>query len=127
VVLVVDDEQPILRTVTMTLAMTGFTAVVAENGAAGLDSYIGLKDQICLVIADVIMPVMTGTEMVTEILKIDPEMKILLMSGYSDSVIEMDSRKRFPFIRKPFLPDDLTRKIKETLKLPDLPPQARGD
>src|SRR5438105_523578 len=41
--------------------------------------------------------------------------EILLMSGYSDTFLEVAARARFPFIRKPFLPDDLLRKVTEVL------------
>jgi YesN/AraC family two-component response regulator len=77
--------------------------VVAENGVAGLETFIDLREEICLVLADIIMPVMTGLEMAEKILEIDKHTKIVLMSGYSDSVIELEGRNRFPFIRKPFI------------------------
>jgi CheY-like chemotaxis protein len=114
IVLVVDDEQAVVRTVTMTLAGAGYRAIVAENGIAGLESYSHLKDQICLVITDFIMPVMDGQAMSDAIRAIDPTAKILLMSGYSDSVLHSGDHV-FPVIRKPFLPVDLLRKIADVL------------
>lgn len=111
IVLAVDDEQAVLRTVTTALAMAGFRAMVAENGVAGLECFLRAKDEICLVLSDIIMPVMTGVEMADKILEQEPQTRILLMSGYSSDVIEVNGRKRFPFIRKPFLPADLILKI----------------
>jgi len=70
---------------------------------AGLETFIDLHDEICMVLADIIMPVMSGIEMSEKILQIDKHAKIVLMSGYSDSVIEIEGRSRFPFIRKPFI------------------------
>jgi two-component system cell cycle sensor histidine kinase/response regulator CckA len=81
------------------VARAGLRAVVAENGIAGLETFIDLRDEICLVLADIIMPVMSGIEMAEKLLQIDKHVKIVLMSGYSDSVIEMEGRNRFPFIR----------------------------
>src|SRR5438477_9814668 len=103
VVLVVDDESIILRLCSVAIAEAGFRPVVAENGAAGLEVFIQLRDEICLVLADIIMPAVNGIEMAESILHIEPQTKILLMSGYSDEVIERQGRNRFPFIRKPFI------------------------
>ena len=111
IVLVVDDEQIIVRLATTAIAAAGFRVTVAENGGAGLECYEKLKDQICLVLADVLMPAVNGLEMAKQILEIDPNAKILLMSGYSDSVLKTQHPKQdLPFIRKPFLADDLIRK-----------------
>src|SRR5947209_20397798 len=103
IVLVVDDEPIILRLCSVVIAENGFRPVVAENGAAGLEVFIQLRDEICLVLADVIMPAVNGIEMAESILHIDSRAKILLMSAYSDEVIERQGRNRFPFIRKPFI------------------------
>jgi DNA-binding NtrC family response regulator len=115
IVLAIDDEQAVLRTVTTALAMAGFRAIVAENGVAGLESFMRAKAEICLVLSDIIMPIMTGVEMAERIIAIEPDVKVLLMSGYSNDVIEVNGRKRFPFIRKPFLPADLIMKIQNLL------------
>src|SRR5207248_10954700 len=85
IILVVDDEPIILRLVTTAIASVGFRAAVAENGAAGFESFIKLKDEICLVLTDVVMPSVNGLELAARILEMDPAMKILLMSGYSDT------------------------------------------
>jgi two-component system, cell cycle sensor histidine kinase and response regulator CckA len=113
--LVVDDEPIVLRACTIALAQAGLRAVVAENGAAGLEAFITLKDEICLVLSDIIMPSMNGIELAQSILKVDPETKILLMSGYSNEVIELQGRNRFPFIRKPFIYSMLVDKIRAIL------------
>ena len=101
-----------LRTCSIAVARAGLRAVVAENGVAGLESFIDLRDEICLVLADIIMPVMSGVEMAVKILELDKDAKIVLMSGYSDSVIEVEGRARFPFIRKPFIHAVLIEKIR---------------
>jgi len=86
--------------------------VVAENGAAGLETFMQLKNEICLVLSDIIMPAVNGLDMAHSILQIEPKAKILLMSGYSDEVIERQGRNRFPFIRKPFIHSLLIEKIR---------------
>jgi DNA-binding NtrC family response regulator len=115
IVLVVDDEQTIVRMATAALANAGFRAVVAENGLAGWDLYMSHREQICLVLVDVVMPIMSGVELAAAIRKEDPGAKILFMSGYSDTVLEQHARNNSPFIRKPFLQAELIQKIRSIL------------
>src|SRR5262245_34823735 len=111
IVLVVDDEPIVLRAVTAALAFSGFRVVVAENGAAGLEAFMAAPDSIQLVIADVVMPYMGGIEMVKRFREIRPDLKIILMSGYSDAVCFPSGQPQLPMVRKPFLPEDLLRMV----------------
>jgi DNA-binding NtrC family response regulator len=112
IILCVDDEPIVLRACTRAVALAGFRPIVAENGAAGLEMFTELKDDICLVLADIVLPGVNGLAMAECILEIDPHATILLMSGYSDSVIERHGRQRFPFIRKPFIHAALIEKVR---------------
>jgi DNA-binding NtrC family response regulator len=114
-VLVVDDEIAVLRVASATLAAAGFQVAVAGDGAAGLQMYHELRHEICLVLCDVVMPVLGGIGVAEKILKRDPGMSVLLMSGYSEIAEEVQARHQFPFIRKPFLPADLVRRIRRLL------------
>src|SRR3954447_137990 len=114
-VLIVDDETMVLRSTSACLSAAGFQAEVACDGAEALETFRRLRNEICLVLADVVMPVMGGIEMADKILESDPDTKILLMSGYSEAALEVLARKRFPFTRKPFLPADLVRRIRKLL------------
>jgi len=107
IVLVVDDEATILRSASAALAGIGLRVIVAENGHAGWEAFTKFQDEICLVLADIVMPVMNGLELAERIREMRPEMKLLLMSGYSDKALEIEGRLNFAFIRKPFLPADL--------------------
>jgi two-component system cell cycle sensor histidine kinase/response regulator CckA len=111
IVLVVDDEPMILRTASAALAGIGLRVIVAEDGQVGWESFTKLQDEICLVLTDIVMPVVNGLELAERIREMRPEMKILLMSGYSDKALEIEGRLNFAFIRKPFLPTDLVRRI----------------
>jgi CheY-like chemotaxis protein len=115
IILVVDDDQAIVRMATAALANAGFRAVVAENGFAGWELYMSHREQICLVLVDVVMPIMSGLEMAAKIREQDPDAKILFMSGYPDAVLEQQARKTSPVIRKPFLQADLIEKIRSIL------------
>jgi two-component system cell cycle sensor histidine kinase/response regulator CckA len=119
VVLVVDDEPIILRLCSVAIAEAGFRPVVAENGIAGLEVFMQLKDEICLVLTDIVMPAVNGIEMAANILQIEPQTKILLMSGYSDDVIKLQGKNGFPFVRKPFIHAILIEKIKSLVGTSD--------
>ena len=111
IVLVVDDEPMILRTASAAVAGIGLRVIVAEDGQVGWESFTKLQDEICLVLTDIVMPVVNGLELAERIREMRPDMKILLMSGYSDKDLEIEGRLNFAFIRKPFLPTDLVRHI----------------
>ncbi len=115
IVLVVEDEPLVVRMVTVALSTAGFRAAVAENGAVGLDVYRDLRDQICLVLADVLMPVLDGVAMSDRLREFDPGLPILLMTGYSQHDLVREAQARFPLIRKPFLPADLIRRVRALL------------
>src|ERR1051325_4435357 len=118
------DEPAILRAVTAVLAMAGFRAIVAENGAAGLNAFLAFPDEIDLVLSDIIMPVMDGTAMAVAIRKAHPNARILLMTGYADAVIDVMNDAKFSFIRKPFLTEDLVRAVLAALNAPMLKPPS---
>lgn len=102
-VLVVDDQDFVIRSLTATLAKLGLKAQVAQNGPEGIECFIRHRDEILLVLADILMPGMHGTEMAAELRKIDPEVKILLMSGYPEAKPETDICAGCGFIEKPIL------------------------
>jgi len=114
-VLVVDDEQQIVRMVANVLAELDLHAETAGDGAEGLEQFRKHADEIALVLTDIMMPEMNGLDMAHRILEIRPDTKILFMSGYSDGALENRARKEFPFLRKPFLASALMRKVGEML------------
>jgi DNA-binding NtrC family response regulator len=114
-ILVVDDEIPVLRVASATLSAAGFQVAVANDGFAGLATFRRLSSEICLVLADVVMPGMGGMEMAAAILESEPATRILIMSGYSDVAREVQAQRRFAFLRKPFLPADLVRRVRRML------------
>lgn len=102
-ILVVDDEESVIRSLTAVLAKLGFKVQVAQNGPEGIECFLRHQEEILLVLADIVMPGMYGTEMVAEIRKIDPGMKILLMSGYPEAKPDMEAGPGYAFVEKPIL------------------------
>jgi len=103
-ILLVDDEKRMLDLGAEMLSSFGYHVVTAENGYEALDLYGNKKDEIRLVILDMIMPRMGGKECLEKLLKTDPEIKVLIASGYSANgptkeAVEAGARG---FIQKPF-------------------------
>lgn len=110
-ILVVDDEESVIRSLTATLAKLGLKVQVAQSGPEGIERFLRHREEILLVLADIVMPGMYGIELADELRKIDPEVKILLMSGYPERKPEADAARGFGFIEKPILAVQLLNAI----------------
>ncbi len=116
-ILVVDDE-PIIRTVLeKSLKDLGYDVILASNGAEGLSCYIENKKNISLVILDMVMPIMNGSECFEKLKQINPDVKVIIASGFTNdaSFATLKEHGACGFIRKPFRHADLSRIISETL------------
>jgi len=115
-ILCVDDEKLVLRVCSIAVGEAGYRAELADSGVGGLNAFACLQDEICLVVSDIVMPgSLNGIEMVERIVKIKPTVEILMMTGYSDTMVGLQGGNRFPLIRKPFLPAELVTKIRSIL------------
>ena len=114
-ILVVDDEPIVRRFVVATLQKKGFAVLEASSGQEGL-KYFFEHNGVDLVLTDVLMPVMSGPEMVQRILKIDPTAKIIFMTGGDPDRRLMDlSDKKYLLLQKPFTLDTLLTNVQECL------------
>lgn len=108
-VLVVDDEQPTRDVLSDILDAYGVSVLVAEDGPTGILMFAQQRQKIGLIILDLSMPGMNGVDVAEELRSIDPNVRIILSSGYAED----DVRNRFPklrcsgFIQKPYKPDAL--------------------
>ena len=116
-ILLVEDEEVVRNLVREILEGNGYSVLEAAGGKAAMDICRSTTETIDLLLTDVIMPHMSGIELKKNVLKLMPDIKILLMSGYTDdaatAVDTFDSRTGF--IEKPFTPDSLSRKVREIL------------
>ncbi len=117
-ILVIDDEADVLKTAKRTLEHLKYTVVTAKDGQEAVEVYISKKENIDLVLLDIIMPGKTGLETFRELKKIDPEIRVLLASGYSKDgqASEILSEGAFGFIQKPFSMMELSNAVAEALK-----------
>ncbi len=96
----------------------GYQALVARSGKEAIKIYEKYKDKINLIILDMIMPDMGGGKTYDRIKEINPDIKVLLSSGYSieGQATEILKRGCNGFIKKPFNIKELSHKIREILK-----------
>ncbi|MCF8049928.1 MAG: PAS domain S-box protein [Desulfobacterales bacterium] len=117
-ILLVDDEEIVLESGRELLQKLGYKVITAENGQQALDAFRRKKGLVDLVILDMIMPAMSGGEVFDQLRQIDPEIKVLLSSGYSidGEAAEILDRGCNGFIQKPFRVEPFSLKIREILE-----------
>jgi CheY-like chemotaxis protein len=91
--------------------------ILANSGKEAVDIYRNSLNQIDIVVLDMIMPGMGGSETFDQLKEIDPEVKVLLSSGYSIDGMATDILERGcqQFIQKPFDIKELSRKLRDVL------------
>jgi len=117
-ILIVEDEEAVRTMAADSLKMYGFKTLQAVNGQQGLDILIKESNgHIDLVLTDVRMPIMDGYELAKKIKSFNPDMKVLLMSGFTDAdnIKQEISEHHVEFIQKPFSPVVLVKRIIEML------------
>jgi CheY-like chemotaxis protein len=115
-VLVVED-QPSVREYTATVLETyGYRVIRAEDADAALMFFDRKRERVDLVLTDVVMPNVNGRELANRLKELDPRIKVLFMSGYTDDVAQhgvLDETDKL--IQKPFTPEQLAGKVREVL------------
>jgi PAS domain S-box-containing protein len=116
-VLLVDDEDHVLDVGEKILKMLGYKVLIADSGEKAIEAYKANQSQISLVILDLIMPGKGGEETFDALREINPEMKALLLSGYSinGQTREIMRKGCKGFIQKPFSIKELSQKLREIL------------
>ncbi len=116
-ILLVDDEVMVLEVGVEVLRELGYTVLEAQGGRQAVELYNKKRDAIDLVILDMIMPDMGGGETYDMMREINPEVKVLLSSGYSidGEATGILERGCDGFIQKPFSIEELSTKIREIL------------
>ena len=106
--LMVDDEEVVRELGSDYLRQAGYTVLTASNGREALEVYQEKQADVCLVLLDLIMPEMGGRKCFEELLKINPKVKVLIVSGYTSGGTEKDAIELGArgFIEKPY---DLTK------------------
>jgi len=116
-VLVVDDEDPVRRLIIRALERGGFKTLEAVDGQVAVELYGARHDEIDLVILDMVMPRLEGQECFKRLKQIDPEVRVIVASGYA-----LDGRAQeildggaLDFFQKPFDMNQLVERIQQIL------------
>jgi PAS domain S-box-containing protein len=116
-ILIIEDEELILEMVHFLLEAKGYHVYIAHDGVEAVNIYKEHGQKIDLVLSDMGLPGMTGSEVVKKLREMNPEVKVVLASGYFDP----DSKREIfeagvkEFIQKPYSPDEVLRKLREVL------------
>ena len=125
-VLLVDDEEEFVTALAERLELRGFEASVATNGGDALKRIDA--DEPDLVVLDVLMPGLGGLDVLDQIRKTDPQIKVILLTGRGSA--EEDDQSvplgAFDYLIKPVNIDDLIQKMRVALNDPELETPA-GD
>ncbi len=116
-ILIVEDEPSILRLTTMLLKMLGYTVLSAVSPGDAIERSETYNGRIDVLLTDVVMPEMTGRDLVDRLTHERPGLKHVFMSGYTANAIEEHGvlEPGVHFIQKPFTTRDLAAKLREAL------------
>ncbi len=117
-ILLVEDELPVRMVCVRVLKEKGYNVFEAEDGESAL-AILEQNKNMDLLISDVVMPGMDGIELVKNSRLINPSLRVIMMSGYEEDVIDKKSTTNIEveFISKPFTPQMLATKVKNVLSL----------
>ena len=120
-ILIVDDEEVSRNLGNEILSDKGYKIVLAGTGFEAIEIYRKQKDDIALVILDMIMPGIDGRETCKRLKQINPSLKILISSGYSDETKKDNEFRSWihGFIQKPYNIDELSKKVRQILDSKD--------
>jgi PAS domain S-box-containing protein len=117
-ILLVDDEEMVRSAGKRLLEKLGYSVLLAANGRQALDMYLEKKADVSLVILDLVMPIMDGVETFYKLRHMDPEVKILVSSGYGekDKDYGLLATEAAGFIQKPFDLQGISEMVAAALK-----------
>ena len=116
VVLFAEDDSSVRRLVTLELRRRGFTVLDAEAGRAALELFAENQDRVDVLVTDVVMPRMNGSDLAIEVEKMRPGTKILFISGHPERAGRgLDPTGVTNLLMKPFTADVLAARIKDII------------
>lgn len=117
-ILVVEDDEALRKLIVALLEGAGYKVLQASDGEAAMRFAEKNGEHIHLLLTDMLMPVMSGIELTTQMRALRPELKVLLMSGYAGDLIARYrvTESEIMLIEKPFTRQGLLAKIRATLQ-----------
>ncbi len=116
--LLVEDEDQVRNFTKVFLQKLGFIVIDASNGREALELYQKNVAKVSIIITDLNMPVMDGYELCHELKKLNPELPIIVISGFGDTNItsRIDHYDKVSLIRKPYKFDQLRDELKSVVE-----------
>lgn len=116
-ILLVDDEEMIRDVGRSIIESLGYRVITASNGKEAIEIYRDKSKEISLIIMDMVMPVMDGMTAFREIKRINPDVKVIISSGYSADKTDILEKEGFAgFINKPYRLSDVAEMIRKVLE-----------
>lgn len=116
-VLIVEDEPAVRLMATRGLQRLGYRVLAAASGAEALET-ADREGFVHLLVTDAVMPGLGGAELIQRLRLTQPGVRVILMSGYTETDMAGVGRTGVRFLQKPFTPSDLGRLVRETLDAP---------
>lgn len=116
-ILVADDDMEVTAITNTIFLDAGYKVILANDGQSAVDKFKENLDNIQLILLDIIMPKKNGREVYEEIKKVQPSVKAVFTSGYTEDIInqKMVIEEGLNFIMKPIMPTELLKKVREVL------------
>jgi len=117
-IIVIDDEQIMREGCSRILSKDGWAVITAENGKQGLEEVQARLDKIDVILLDLMMPGVSGMEVLDQVRLIDPNLLVIVITGYAtvESAVEAMKKGAYDFIPKPFTPDQLRIVVRRALE-----------
>ncbi len=117
-ILVIDDEQIMRDGCSRILYRDGWGVITAENGKKGLEEVQTRPKEIDVILLDLMMPGVSGMEVLDQVRSIDPNLLVIVITGYAtvESAVEAMKKGAYDFIPKPFTPDQLRIVVRRALE-----------
>ena len=113
--MVVEDEAPLRRLVCTILAGAGYKVAEAANGSEALSLALQYRERIDVLLTDVVMPGISGPDLVERLRASRRDLIVIFMSGYDQNLLDKPVPEKAVFLPKPFTPDALLARIAEVM------------
>jgi DNA-binding NtrC family response regulator len=116
-ILVVEDEIPMLNLLKKILEDAGFRVLLAKDGIEAIDVYSRNQSEVDLVLCDMALPKLGGWTVYLALKERNPQVKMILTSGYLDPKVKSDMVKGGvrDFIPKPYVPETIVKSVRQAL------------
>jgi two-component system, cell cycle sensor histidine kinase and response regulator CckA len=116
-ILIAEDHEALRQVAHETLARLGYHVISAVDGEEAVHKFVANSRRVDLALLDVMLPKLSGTEVFARIREENPELPVILSTGYSPDISQLDRvrQRGLPILQKPYSPHELARRVRETL------------